>query len=113
MSDTLTLATIADGALEEQFKRCLEEVRESYRDETRDEKGKRVIKLELTFSRRPESNLIEVTTESSVKLPATRGAMGFVSDEGDGFEAVALPKARQEELFKRPAAVLPIGGRED
>lgn len=113
MADPLTLATIADGALEEQFKRCLEQVRDSYRDETRDEKGKRVIKLELTFSKRADSSLIEVTTESSVKLPATRGAMGFVSDEGEGFEAVALPRAKQEELFKRPAAVLPIRAQED
>jgi len=110
-TEPVTLITIADGALQEQFERCLEEVRESYHDESRDMKGKREIRLILTFTRR-DTGLIEVTTESSVKLPATRGAMGFLSDEGDGYEAVPLPKAKQEEMFGGPAVVMTMGARE-
>lgn len=113
MNEPLTLVSIADGALQEQFVRCLDEVRESYRDDTRDERAKREIKLTLTFKRRADSNLIEVTTESAVKLPEVRGAMGFISDEAGGFEAVSLPKAKQEELFVRPVAVIGGGSRED
>lgn len=109
MKEGVSLVNIAGGALQEQFERCLEEVRESYHDDTRDMKAKREIKLTLTFSRR-ETGLVEVTTESTVKLPSTKGAMGFLSEEIGGYEAVDLPRAKQSEMFDVRPNLTAIGG---
>lgn len=98
----LTLATLAEGALEELFQEALREVLKNLDDPNTDYKPVRKINFELGFQVDEKRQLGDVTIKTSKKLAGVKAVTTNIVIGRHQGVLMAVPGSTQNDLFSDP-----------